>query len=91
MKVSRMDAFSVISLALEENKIDVANQILKIVSKSISNDKKKKTFSSYVDITNKEAHILKSIMPSINIYDKEEQEEWPFALFILSQNMIYQN
>ena len=68
MKILRIDAFTAIACAIDKNRINEANQMLKIVSQSISNDKKKKTFSSYIELSHKEVNLFKSIMPTIDIY-----------------------
>lgn len=69
MKILRIDAFTAIAYAMDKDKINEANQMLKIISKSISNDKKKKTFSSYIELSRKEVNLFKSVMPAIDIYE----------------------
>lgn len=72
LKISRVDAFSVIALAVDGNKIDEANQMMKIISKSIGTDKKKNTFSSFIELTNKEVRLFQSVNPAVVILEKEE-------------------
>lgn len=76
MKIRRVDAFAAIAFAMEQGRIPVANQMLKIVSKSITADKKKKTFSSFIELSNKELNIFRSVMPSIEIYGINIEQEY---------------
>lgn len=71
MKVKRLDVFSAISIAVDENKIKEANKLLKIVSNSISKDKINRTFSSDIEISKKDFYIIKNIMPDISYIDDE--------------------
>lgn len=70
-----MDAFSAIAIAIDANNINDANSMLKIVAKSIREDKKNSTFSSYIEVTKKEVFLFKKVMPLINIYDNDGNEE----------------
>lgn len=62
MKISKTDAFYLIAKAMENTDEKAANEILNIISKSISNNTTR-TFSSYIEINNKrEIRILKNIL-----------------------------
>ena len=50
IKISRLDAFSEIIKATENNETNKANQMMAIVAKSIENDKKNNTFSVVVSV-----------------------------------------
>lgn len=53
-KISRVDAFLQASEAIEKNDIVKANQILRIINKSIESDKKKRTYSEEIILTREE-------------------------------------
>lgn len=66
IKISRLDAFSEIIKATENNETNKANQMMAIVAKSIENDKKNNTFSEYIELrTKKEKNLFKDIIKHI--------------------------
>ena len=53
IKIDKMDAFSIVVRLVEANENEKANKLMKIISKSIEEDKKNKRFSKCIEITDK--------------------------------------
>lgn len=72
IKVLKTDAFLGVAKALEKNDSQTANDILKIISKSIQKDKSKITFSPYIEISDKrDMRIIKKSMSKYGIEIEE--------------------
>ena len=53
IKIDKMEAFEIVVRLVEANENKMANDLMKIISKSIEEDKKNKRFSKNIEITNK--------------------------------------
>lgn len=53
IKIDKMEAFEIVVRLVEANENKMANDLMKIISKSIEEDKKNKRFSKSIEITNK--------------------------------------
>lgn len=66
ISVLKIEAFLAIVEAVDNNDVSSANKMLKILSESIAEDKKKKRSNSYVELKNtKEINLFKKFNPSI--------------------------
>lgn len=71
VSILKIDAFSAIVEAMDANDISSANEMLKILSKSIAEDKNQKRSTSYIELKNtKQINLFKKFNPSI--YYKEK-------------------
>ena len=70
--ILKIDAFSAIVEATDANDIASANEMLKILSKSIAEDKNKKRSTSYVELkSTKQINLFQKFNPSIQ-YDEKQ-------------------
>lgn len=53
IRIDKMEAFSLAVKSAESNDNKTANELMRIISKSIEEDKKNKRFSQCIEITNK--------------------------------------
>ena len=53
IKIDKMEAFEIVVRLVEANENKMANDLMKVISKSIEEDKKNKRFSKSIEITNK--------------------------------------
>ncbi len=53
IRIDKMDAFSIVVRLAEINENEKANELMKIISKSIKEDKENKRFSKCIEVTNK--------------------------------------
>ncbi len=67
IKITKIDAFSAITEAMDSNDVPSANEMLKIVSKSISEDKKNRHSSSYIELKRqKVVNLFQRFVPTVN-------------------------
>lgn len=52
-RISRVEAFLEVTRAMENNKIEEANKMFRVITDSIANDKENNTFSTYIELKNK--------------------------------------
>lgn len=72
--ILKIDAFSAIVEAMDANDIASANEMLKILSKSIAEDKHKKRSTSYVELKNtKQINLFHKFNPSIQYGEKQTE------------------
>lgn len=70
--ILKIDAFSAIVEAMDANDIASANEMLKILSNSIAEDKHKKCSTSYVELKNaKQINLFNKFNPSILYNEKQ--------------------
>ena len=53
ISINKIDAFSLVIEAIEKNDVTTANEMMKIISKSIQQEKKNNNFSQQIDIVDK--------------------------------------
>lgn len=53
IRIDKMEAFEIVVRLVEMNENTMANELMRIISKSIQEDKKNKRFSKCIEITNK--------------------------------------
>lgn len=53
MRIDKMEAFSIVVRLVEKNENKMANELMKIISKSIEEEKKNKNFSQFIEIKSK--------------------------------------
>lgn len=53
MELDKMEAFSIVVKLTEKDKFDMANEMMRIISKSIREDQKNNRFSPVIKIKNK--------------------------------------
>lgn len=76
IKITKIDAFSAITEAMDSNDIFSANEMLKIVSNSIFNDKKNRHYSSYIELKKqKDIHLFQKFVPTGSQKEIKKQEE----------------
>ena len=66
IKLEKMEAFSIVVRLVEINENKMANELMKIITKSIEEDKVHKRFSQYIEVTDKKdektlANLLKQM------------------------------
>lgn len=71
-RISRMEAFVEITKAMDNNKVEKANEMFRIVTESIAADKKNDTFSEYIELKNKKQEML---FKDILIDDEDEENK----------------
>jgi hypothetical protein len=71
ISILKIDAFSAIVEAMDANDIASANEMLKILSNSIADDKHKKRSTSYIELKNtKQINLFHKYNPSIQYNEK---------------------
>lgn len=72
--ILKIDAFTAIVEAMDANDIASANEMLKILSNSIAEDKHKKRSTSYVELKNaKQINLFHKFNPSISYNEKQSK------------------
>ena len=53
IRIDKMDAFAIVVRLVEVNENERANELMKIISKSIKEDRENKRFSKCIEVTDK--------------------------------------
>ena len=70
--ILKIDAFSAVVEAMDANDIASANEMLKILSKSIVEDKHEKRSTSYIELKNtKQINLVHKFNPTIQYNEKQ--------------------
>ncbi|WP_129184832.1 hypothetical protein [uncultured Clostridium sp.] len=70
--ILKIDAFSAVVEAMDANDIASANEMLKILSKSIVEDKHEKRSTSYIELKNtKQINLFHKFNPTIQYNEKQ--------------------
>ncbi len=79
IKIDKMEAFEIVVKLVEANKNKMANDLMRIISKSIEEDKKNKCFSKCIEITNKkDEKFVANLLKDYSQISKSAESEYMY-------------